>query len=69
MQAGEKFAPSALTQAKESPVAGAAAQPITKLSTLIRDPFVRALFDAAERPDSFPEASRSQTPYPAQTHP
>ena len=36
-------------------MAGAAAQPITMLSTLIRDPFVRAAFEAAER-DGFEPA-------------
>jgi hypothetical protein len=52
MQAGGKFAPSApaLTQATGvHSMARADANPTTNLSSMIRDPFVRAAFEAADQ--------------------
>ena len=43
-------------------MARAAAQPTTKLSSLIRDPFVRAAFEAAERDGLEPVTALVETP-------
>ena len=71
MQAGGKFAPSApaLTQATGvHSMARADANPTTNLSSMIRDPFVRAAFEAAERDGLAPLAVLVDTPFVRQLH-